>query len=128
MKRFILQTVFSLLFFCNTFAIEDNFESQSKAVYATYFCVKEIFTFFLYHSFFVNHDVIDNLFVVCKNCQYSISFYQTFGYFSGKGDEVAIAELKRLAYQGTVDELSQFIQKIHIDYHMICPQCDNQYH
>ena len=72
--------------------------------------------------------MIDNLFVVCKNCQYSISFYQTFGYFSGKGDEVVIAELKRLAYQGTAEELSRFIQKIYIDYQMICPLCDNQYH
>ena len=25
-------------------------------------------------------------------------------------------------------QIQQFIQKIHIDYHMICPQCDNQYH
>ena len=128
MKRLVLNISFLLLFSCNTFAIEDNFESQSKDVYAAYFCVKEFFTFFLYHRFFVNHNVINNLFVVCKNCQYSISFYQTFGYFSAKGDEVVIVELKRLAYQGTVDELSQFIQKIYIDYQMICPQCDNQYH
>ena len=128
MKRLVLKISFLLLFSCNVFAQEDDFESQSKAVYEAYFCVKEFITLFAYHRFFMNHDVIDNPFVVCKNCQYSISFYQTFGYFAGKGDEVVIAELKRLAYQGTAEELSRFIQKIYIDYQMICPLCDNQYH
>ena len=128
MKQFILNTIFLLLFFCNVVAHEDNFEFQSQPLYIACFWVKEFITFFSYHYFFMNHDVIDNLFIVCKNCQYPISFYQTFGYFSGKGDTVVIAELKRLAYQGTVDELSQFIQKIYMDYHMICPQCDNPYH
>ena len=128
MKRFILKIIFSLFFFCNIFAHENNSKDQSKSLYIAYFWVKEFITFFSYHHFFMNHDVIDNLFIVCKNCQYSINFYQIFGYFSGKGDEVVVAELKRLAYQGTVDELSQFIQKIYIDYHMICPLCDNQYH
>ena len=46
MKRLVLKISFLLLFSCNVFAYEDNFESQSKAVYAAYFCVKEIFTFF----------------------------------------------------------------------------------
>ena len=128
MKRFILKIVFFVLFFCNVFAYEDNFEYQSKSLYIAYFWVKEFITFFSYHHFFMNHETTDNTYIACNNCQGSIGFYRTFGYFTAKGDEVVITELKRLAYHGTALELAQFLEKIYTDYQMICYQCDNQYH
>ncbi len=128
MKRFIFKNIFFLLFFCNVFAYEDNFNYQPKPLYLACFWVKEFITFFSYHHFFMNHEMIHNVCISCKNCQNSINFYRTFGYFTAKGDEVVITELKRLVYYGTALELAQFLEKIYTDYQIVCYQCDKQYH
>lgn len=128
MKRFILNSIFLLLFSCNIIAHENNFESQSKSLYIAYFWIKECITFFSYHHFFINHDITDNVYVVCKNCQYPISFYHTFGSFTAKGEEEIITQLKRLAYYETGDELAQFLENIHNNHQIVCHGCDSQYH
>jgi hypothetical protein len=77
--------------------------------------------------FWTDSDAIKKTIVYCNNCNYPMSWWQTYARIIITNNFKLVRRMKPLMYEGSVDKMNEFLLKIHSKNETDCPFCSN-YH